>query len=195
MSVVLNITADDAAGLVAEFRRLNELTSSSAALDVAALRAMPLNDFMDIANAKLRPQGFKIVVDEPDATLVEPEPEPEPEPKAKKAKAKVEEPAAAPSNNVEEFPAPRRAKKPEIDNLKTIAEAPDAEDPEGDRQHVLDTLAGILRDPNRKAEVLAFTGKQAQLHGTEKISELPAAPFPSIRREMEKAFPDVRSSA
>jgi len=198
--VVLNITADDAAGLVAEFRRLNDLTSSSAALDVAALKAMPLNDFMDIANAKLRPQGFKIVVDEPDAAPVEPEPEPEPEPKAKKAKAKVEEalppPAAAPSNNVEEFPAPRRTKRPEIDNLKTIAEAPEAEsDPEGDRQHVLDTLAGILRDPNRKAEVLAFTGKQAKLHGTEKISELPAAPFPSIRREMEKAFPDVRSSA
>src|SRR4029077_1600816 len=100
-------------------------------------------------------------------------------------------------NNVEEFPAPRRAKKPEIDNLKAIAEeAGDTEsDPESDRQHVLDTLAGILRDPNRKAEVLAFTGKQAKLHGTEKISELPAAPFPSIRREMEKAFPDVRSSA
>jgi hypothetical protein len=194
--VVLNITADDAAGLVAEFRRLNDLTMSSAALDVAALRAMPLNDFMDIANAKLRPQGFKIVVDEPDAAPVV-EPEPEPEPKAKKAKAKVEEtPSPAPSNNVEEFPAPRRTKRPEIDNLKTIAETPDAEsDPEGDRQHVLDTLAGILRDPNRKAEVLAFTGKQAKLHGTEKISELPAAPFPSIRREMEKAFPDVRSSA
>src|SRR4029077_14385752 len=114
-----------------------------------------------------------------------------------KAKAKVEEtppPAAAPSNNIEEFPAPRRAKRPEIDNLKAIADEPES-DPEGDRQHVLDTLAGILRDPNRKAEVLAFTRKQAKLHGPEKISELPAAPFPSIRREMEKAFPDVRSSA
>src|SRR4029077_354235 len=92
----------------------------------APLRAMPLDDFMDIANAKLRPQGFKIVVDEPgDHSAAEhtesyerlkAEAEKtrdalafESEPKAKKAKAKVEEtppPAAAPSNNIEEFPAP-----------------------------------------------------------------------------------------
>src|SRR4029077_15474369 len=196
MPVTLNIIAEDAAGLVDEFRRLNELTSATTVDAKLYLDTLPLNDFIEMANARLAPDHFKIV----DAMPAEPEPAPEPTPElapktAKKTKESTVE-AGSPAGNVEEFPAPRRAKKPEIDNLRTIAEAPDAESaPEGDRQHVLDTLAGILRDPSRKAEVLAFTGKQAKLQGTEKISELPAAPFPSIRREMEKAFPDVRSSA
>lgn len=187
MPMVLNITADNAEELVAEFRKLNELTASDNSSAYKALASMPLNEFLDLATAKLRSQGFKIVADEPSSPpepVSEPLPEPADEPKVKKTKAKApaEEASPPPSNNVEEFPQPRRAKP-----------APD-EDPEGDRQHVLDTLAGILKNPARKAEVLAFTGAQAKLHGTEKISELPAAPFPAIRREMEKAFPDVRSA-
>jgi hypothetical protein len=188
MPVNLTITADDAAGLVDEFRRLNNLTTTTAtAVDVRLLvEAMPLNDFIDLANARLGRDHFKIVDAMPAEKTPEPEPEPAPKTTAKKAKAEsITEPS-----NIEEFPQPRRSKP----SLAAIDESIGS-DPEGDRQHVLDTLAGILKDPARKAEVLAFTGKQAKLHGTEKISELPAAPFPAIRREMEKAFPDVRSSA
>lgn len=187
MPVNLTITADDAAGLVDEFRRLNTLTATTA-VDVRLLvEAMPLNDFIDLANARLGRDHFKIVDAMPaeKAPVSEPEPEPAPKTTAKKAKAEsITEPS-----NVEEFPQPRRSKP----SLAPIEE-PES-DPEGDRQHVLDTLAGILKDPARKAEVLAFTGKQAALHGAQKISELPAKDFPPIRREMEKAFPDVRSSA
>jgi hypothetical protein len=193
MSVNLTITADDAAGLVDEFRRLNNLTTTTAtAVDVRLLvEAMPLNDFIDLANARLGRDHFKIVDAMPaeKTPVSEPELEPAPKTTAKKAKAESITEAASPSN-IEEFPQPRRSKP----SLAAIDESIGS-DPEGDRQHVLDTLAGILKDPARKAEVLAFTGKQAKLHGTEKISELPAAPFPAIRREMEKAFPDVRSSA
>jgi hypothetical protein len=193
MPVNLTITADDAAGLVDEFRRLNNLTTTTAtAVDVRLLvEAMPLNDFIDLANARLGRDHFKIVDILPaeKAPVSEPELEPAPKTTAKKAKAESITEAASPSN-IEEFPQPRRSKP----SLAAIDESIGS-DPEGDRQHVLDTLAGILKDPARKAEVLAFTGKQAKLHGTEKISELPAAPFPAIRREMEKAFPDVRSSA
>jgi hypothetical protein len=194
MPVNLTITADDAAGLVDEFRRLNTLTATTA-VDVRLLvEAMPINDFIELANARLGRDHFKIVdilPAEQTITIMPPEPEPEPAPKTTAKKAKAESiTEAAPPSNIEEFPQPRRPKP----SLAPIEE-PAGGDPEGDRQHVLDTLAGILKDPARKAEVLAFTGKQAKLHGTEKISELPAAPFPAIRREMEKAFPDVRSSA
>jgi len=192
MPVNLTITADDAAGLVDEFRRLNTLTTTTTAtaVDVRLLvEAMPLNDFIELANARLARDHFKIVDATPAEKAADPEPEPAPKTTVKKAKAESSAEAVSPSN-VEEFPQPRRSKP----SLAPIEE-PAGGDPEGDRQHVLDTLAGILKDPARKAEVLAFTGKQAKLHGTEKISELPAAPFPAIRREMEKAFPDVRSSA
>src|SRR4029077_20746504 len=133
--MTLNITADDAAGLIDEFRRLNDLTTPVFASAETVIEALSLNDFMDIANAKLRPQGFKIVVDEPEpepelASKVTPTVEPatasERAARAKKTKAEAE----SPSNNVEEFPAPRRAKKPEIDNLKAIAE--EAGDTESD---------------------------------------------------------------
>ena len=65
-------------------------------------------------------------------------------------------------------------------------------DPAGDRQHVLDTLAGILKDPKAKDRVLTFASSMAKQHGKDKISELPVEPFPEIRRAMEKEFSDVR---
>jgi hypothetical protein len=188
--VNLTITCDTAAELVDEFRKLNTLTTEgSAAPNVNALLAsMPINDFMDIANAKLRPQGFKIVVDEP-PVIEAPEPEPAPEKPKKARKSDLEV-----LSNVEELPSPRQTKKDNgadpMDTLKDLASDP-GEDPEGDRQFVLDTLAGMLKG-KRKDKVLEFTGRQAQLHGAEKISALPAEPFVSIRREMEKVFPDVK---
>ena len=61
-------------------------------------------------------------------------------------------------------------------------------DPAGDRQHVLDTLASILKDPKQKDRVLGFASGMAKKHGKDKISELPVDPFPEIRRAMEKEF-------
>ena len=67
----------------------------------------------------------------------------------------------------------------------------DESDPEGDRQHVLDILAGRRARPKTKAVTLAFIARMTKAHNTDLLSGLPASAFPAIRREMEKEFPDV----
>jgi hypothetical protein len=206
MPFTLTIIADDADQLVNEFRKLNTLTTTpepGSSSRLTALHEIPMDALIDAVRERLRDDGFKLeIIDQrdqnppisppetaPEAGPQIDEPPPLPEPKKKRAKANgaaSEAVAAEPDAALDEdvtSPKKKAAKAP------PAAVAPlDEPDPAGDRQHVLDTLAGILKDPKRKESVLAFASSMAQRHGKDKISELPVGPFPEIRRAMEKEF-------
>ena len=213
MPVTLNIIADDATMLVQEFRRLNELTTDG---PVTTLANTPLDALIDMVRERLRDDGFKLeIIDQrdpnpppdgapeappPDAnaapgTPVDKFPEsPSPEPKTKRGrKANGSVPAeiiTEPSTTTDEditLPRPKKASKAAPMPLDDVSEP----DPAGDRQHVLDTLASILKDPKQKDRVLGFASGMAKKHGKDKISELPVDPFPEIRQAMEKEFPNA----
>ena len=195
MPVRLEITGDNADAMVEEFRRLNELTTTpaAAAAPTAAapelrtvIEAMPLNDFMDLANAKLRPQGFKIVVDEPD---VVPAPEPEPAPKKAKAKIKIVEPESEPEQELELSSEPEPAPTPS--NGAGASPVGDDKANEKLKQIVIATLGGMIdAAPKRKPKVMAFVARIAERHGVDKIGKLSPSLFPEIKQEMDREFPN-----
>ena len=202
MPITLNIIADDATMLVQEFRRLNELTTDG---PVTTLANTPLDALIDTVRERLRADGFKLeIIDQrdqsPPASPPETQPEaiaaPEPaEPKTRgrprKANGATPEVITEPSTTIddEDITQPR-PKKPSKAAPMALDDQPEP-DPAGDRQHVLDTLAGILKDPKSKDRVLTFASSMAKQHGKDKISELPVEPFPEIRRAMEKEFPNA----
>ena len=122
----------------------------------------------------------------------EPAPASEPEPKAKTKRVKpngatpeiITEPTTTTDEDIT-LPRPKKAASKVAPMPLDDASEPD---PAGDRQHVLDTLASILKDPKQKDRVLGFASGMAKKHGKDKISELPVDPFPEIRRAMEKEF-------
>ena len=203
MPITLNITADSAADLVDEFRMLNALTASGPDTTPANT---PLDALIDLVRDRLRDDGFRLeIIDQrdqsPPTSPPETQPEaiaaPEPEPKAKTKRAKanggvpaeiITEPTTTTTDD-EDITLPR-PKKPSKAAPMALDE-PAEPDPAGDRQHVLDTLAGILKDPKAKDRVLTFASSMAKQHGKDKISELPVDPFPEIRRAMEKEFPNA----
>ena len=206
MPITLNITADSAADLVDEFRMLNALTAAGEPETTPA--NMPLDALIDLVRDRLRDDGFRLeIIDQrdqspPPTNPPETQPEaiaaPEPEPKAKTKRAKanggvpaeiITEPTTTTTTDDEDItlPRPKKASKP----LVVLDELASEPDPAGDRQHVLDTLAGILKDPKAKDRVLTFASSMAKQHGKDKISELPVEPFPEIRRAMEKEFPNA----
>ena len=205
MSVTLNIIADNAEALVAEFRKLNALTAYEAALDtdvLAVVKSLPLDEMINLVRERMRDEGFKLeIIDQrdqsPPASPPETQPEaiaaPEPaEPKTRGRPRKtngaapevITEPGTAAD---EDITLPRSKKASKASPMPLDAPEPDP-DPAGDRQHVLDTLASILKDPKQKDRVLGFASGMAKQHGKDKISELPVDPFPEIRRAMEKEF-------
>ena len=204
MPVTLTIIADNAALLVQEFRTLNAETTSSEN-PLAALASMPLDALIDTVRERLRDEGFRFeIVDQRDPNppaippLTDPSAGQQTPPPSKNKGGRprklngVEAPAATPPEvaaDDDELPAPRKAAS------KPAPAAVEAEDPEGDRQIVLDTLADALKVPKLKDRVLAFAKKMAGQHGKDKISDLPAAPFPAIRRAMEQEFPGHAGTA
>ena len=196
--MTLTIVAEDANQLVSEFQRLNTLTAS-APMSPNILDQTPLDVIIEQVRQRLKEQGFKLEIIEdqrqqPEVTEPEPEPEPAPPPKAPSKSKKAAKPngahtpaGEAPAPPDDELPAPRRTKAPPPE----ILTEPSEPDPEGDRQVVMDTLAGVMRDPKQKDKVLAFAKANAQLHGKTMLSDLPAVAFPPIRVAMEKEFPDA----
>ena len=202
MPVTLNIIADNADQLVSEFQRLNALTTGQ---PVTTLANTPLDTLIDAVRERLRADGFKLeIVDQrdpnppasppemqPEATAVSEPAEPRTRGRPRKANGATPEVITEPSTTTDEditLPRPKKAASkvapmPLDDQLEP--------DPAGDRQHVLDTLAGILKDPKAKDRVLTFASSMAKQHGKDKISELPVEPFPEIRRAMEKEFPNA----
>ena len=64
MPITLNIIADNAAMLVQEFRRLNELTTGG---PVTTLSNTPLDALIDMVRERLRADGFKLeIIDQRD---------------------------------------------------------------------------------------------------------------------------------
>ena len=206
MPVTLTIIADNAVELVQEFRLLNRETTTPADGPVTTLDQEPLDALIERVRQRLREDGFKLeIIDErsapetpplPDANAETPvdkfpeSPSPElPAPKAKKGKKVPAETITEPSTVLDDDPTtPRKTSKAPSKPLIPLDEPEPEADPAGDRQHVLDTLAGILKDPKQKDKVLTFASGMAKKHGKDKISELPVDPFPEIRRAMEKEF-------
>ena len=218
MPVTLNIIADNAEQLVDEFRKLNALTTRGE-FPESGVDTLSLDTLIDAVRARLRDDGFKLeIIDQRDPTSPASPPEtqpeataaPEPEPKTRgrprrtitgqkegspsfSSKTNGGVPAeiiTEPSTTTDEditLPRPKKASKASPMPL----DEPSEPDPAGDRQHVLDTLAGILKDPKAKDRVLTFASTMAKKHGKDKISELPVEPFPEIRQAMEKEFPNV----
>ena len=204
MPVTLNIIADDATMLVQEFRRLNELTTGGEN-PLVTLANAPLDALIDMVRERLRDDGFRLeIIDQRDhnpppdgAPEMQPEataaPEPEPKTRGRPRKTNGGVPAeiiTEPSTTTDEditLPRPKKASKA---SPMPVDDQPEP-DPAGDRQHVLDTLAGILKDPKAKDRVLTFASTMAKKHGKDKISELPVEPFPEIRQAMEKEFPNA----
>ena len=206
MPMTLTIVADDADQLVSEFQRLNALTTGG---PVTPIDNMPLDTMIDHVRAVMKSQGFRLeIVEDQRQAEKAPEKAPEQTEKAEQAEqAPLDTPSKSPSKSKkaakpngahtpaseapappdDELPAPRRTKAPPPE----ILTEPSEPDPEGDRQVVMDTLAGVMRDPKQKDKVLAFAKANAQLHGKTMLSDLPAAAFPPIREAMEKEFPDA----
>ena len=202
MPITLNIIADDATMLVQEFRRLNELTTGGPATTLANT---PLDALIDMVRERLRDDGFKLeIIDQRDhnpppdgapeaqpEAIVELEPAPKTRGRPRKTNGSVPaETITEPTTTTDEditLPRPKKASKAAPMPLDDVFES----DPAGDRQHVLDTLASILKDPKTKDRVLTFASTMAKKHGKDKISELPVDPFPEIRQAMEKEFPNA----
>ena len=200
MPVTLTIIADNAVELVQEFRLLNlnrEITTPADG-PVTTLDQEPLDALIERVRQRLREDGFKLeIIDERGApetqasaeTPVDKFPEsPSPELPAPKAKKGKKVPAETITEPDDDPTTPRKASKAPSKPLIPLDEPEPEADPAGDRQHVLDTLAGILKDPKQKDKVLTFASGMAKKHGKDKISELPVDPFPEIRRAMEKEF-------
>ena len=203
MPVTLNIIADNAEQLVDEFRKLNALTTRGE-FPESGVDTLSLDTLIDAVRARLRDDGFKLeIIDQRDPTSPASPPEtqpeataaPEPEPKTRGRPRKINggvpaEIITEPTTTDEDITQPRPKKASKAAPMP-LDDQPEA-DPAGDRQHVLDTLAGILKDPKAKDRVLVFASTMAKKHGKDKISELPVEPFPEIRQAMEKEFSDVR---
>ena len=207
MPVTLTLVAETADELVGEFRRLNALTTPASG-PAATLDDTPLDALIDRVRDRLRDEGFRLeIVDQrdPNPPAIPPLTDPSTGPQEALPTLKkvgrprksngVETPPPAPpasttleAADADELPAPRKASKPAPVEIVE-------EDPEGDRQVVLDTLADALKSPKLKDRVLAFAKKMAGQHGKDKISDLPAAPFPAIRRAMEQEFPGHGTAA
>ena len=199
MPVTLTIIADDATMLVQEFRTLNAETTVGG--PVTTIDNIPLDALIDKVRERLRDDGFKLeIIDQRDhnpppdgAPETQPEataaPEPEPKTRGRPRKINGGVPAeiiTEPTTTDEDITLPRPKKASKAAPMP-LDDQPEA-DPAGDRQHVLDTLAGILKDPKTKDRVLSFASTMAKKHGKDKISELPVEPFPEIRQAMEKEF-------
>ena len=199
MPVELKIYGDNAEALVAEFRKLNALTAYEAALDtdvLAVVKSLPLDEMINLVRERMRDEGFKLeIIDqrepEPQAeAAVEPEPASKPRGRPRKTNGATPEVITEPGTAADEdITLPRSKKASKAPSVPLDAES--EPDPAGDRQHVLDTLASILKDPKQKDRVLGFASGMAKQHGKDKISELPVDPFPEIRRAMEKEFSNV----
>ena len=206
MPVELKIYGDNAEALVAEFRKLNALTAYEAALDtdvLAVVKSLPLDEMINLVRERMRDEGFKLeIIDQRDRTrrpalprrsrkrLPRRSAAPKTRGRPRKANGATPEVITEPSDDSgrRHHAAPsKKASKPRPCRWTTEPEP----DPAGDRQHVLDTLASILKDPKQKDRVLGFASGMAKQHGKDKISELPVDPFPEIRRAMEKEFSNV----
>ena len=200
MPVTMNIIADSAEQLVQEFRRLNELTTPSITdMDAAQLLAkLSLDDIVHVVRERLRDEGFKLeVIDQRDQNppASPPQTAPEAGPQTETG-SQIDPPAED-----EILPAPKAKKGKKANGalpvVETITEPPvieepkAASDPEEDRQHVMDTLGGLATKSKLKSKVFDFAGRLAKQHGKDKLSELPADPFPTIRKAMEEEFADV----
>ena len=204
MPITLNIIADDATMLVQEFRRLNELTTDG---PVTTLANTPLDALIDMVRERLRDDGFKLeIIDQRDhnpppdgapeaqpEAIVVLEPAPKTRGRPRKTNGATPEVITEPSTTTitdEDITLPRPKKAASKVAPMPLDDASEP-DPAGDRQHVLDTLASILKDPKQKDRVLGFASGMAKKHGKDKISELPVEPFPEIRQAMEKEFPNA----
>jgi hypothetical protein len=180
MAIKLELFGENIEAFKRELETLAELvrpvvqaTAAPVTVSLAdAIKGVSFQQLHELVVAHFDREGYEVVI-------IEREPKPL---TAVEAEAVVKEPAKAKGR-------PRLASvETAVKKLKGNGGQEPEDDPEADRKFVLDTLGKWVKDPARKAEVLAFAAKTAQAHGATKIVDLPNQAFPAIRRQMEKAF-------
>ena len=165
--------------LIAVIRPLVQATAASVTVEVPATAP---DEAHTIVDEQFEAEGYE-------ATITPSEPKPA-EPaklagkRGRKPLAAVDEALKSLKTNGGEPPQPTAESEPEP--------APEPrEDPESDRKFVIEKLGALVKNPDHRPKVFDFASRMARTHGATKIHELPAPPFPTIRRAFEKEFPDA----
>ena len=193
MAIKLELFGENVEAFKRELETLTELirpvvqaTATPVTVTLAgAVDAASFQELHDLVVARFDREGYEVTItprDKPPLTAIE-------------AEAIVKEPLTAIEAEAIVKEPTKTKGRPRLATVETAvkklkgngAEEPEA-DPEADRKFVLDTLGKLVKDPARKAGVLAFAAKIAQAHGATKIVDLASPAFPEIRREMEKTF-------
>jgi hypothetical protein len=184
--------AADLEALIAVIRPIAQATAAPVTVELPASAPEELRAVVD---QQFEAEGYE-------ATIEQRKPKPTPGKRGRRPLAAVDEAVKSLKTNGGDEPEPIE-KRMDTFIAETIAEQPKPvqafikddpeprEDPEGDKKFVIEKLGALFKDPAHKPLVSAFATKVAKANGVAKISELPAPPFPAIRRALEQEFPSA----